>query len=408
MIVNVNGGDLGGRLDAFLEWVRDGGVAAARFPAWRPIAEKLLALAGSGRVLEGHILSLIDQSQGSPGQIALIEEVGEALLRHQALAKPTEPKPTREIPKLVTPAIQRASSPPRPAGAREPMLTPPPSPGASDGPTSRLRLSTPVPVPAPPSGDKLVSFATSVPTPPPSLAVGSTPPASPRPRRVSNVHFRCPKCKVMVAANPDGVCPTCGTRPPTATMTSAEPRPPRRWVRAAVAGGLVVVLVALTGYIVDRASHPSVAGSFPARSIGLEVTLADGWRRRNEGQADLGALGIDEPMAVARFVRHDDRLALASAARPLDFDDARLGQLADAGPDKVAASLRALDDGLRLDACLAEGRRLRCLGAHGDRRVAAYVVLLPKRVAVAVMVSDRNLEDTTAEADALVESLKPL
>jgi hypothetical protein len=113
-------------------------------------------------------------------------------------------------------------------------------------------------------------------------------------------------------------------------------------------------------------------------------------------------------MAVARFVRHDDRLALASAARPLDFDDARLGQLADAGPDKVAASLRALDDGLRLDACLAEGRRLRCLGAHGDRRVAAYVVLLPKRVAVAVMVSDRNLEDTTAEADALVESLKPL
>ncbi|HKA86964.1 MAG TPA: hypothetical protein VKE22_04825 [Haliangiales bacterium] len=417
----MSAGDVGVRLDAFLEWVRDGGVAAARLPAWRPIAERLLALAGSGRVLEGHILSLIDASQGSPGQITLIEEVGEALLRYQALAKPTEPRPTREMPKLVTPAIQRPPVPARPSTG--PVAAPPPAPPRDpDRATSRMRVPTPAP------GEKLVSFdvpsqppappaapaapATTVPTPPPAMAVGSTPPApTGGGGRISNVHFRCPKCKVMVAANDEGVCPQCGTRPPAPVATAAEPARRVAWKRAAVAAAILLAAFAIWrvgARLVDRLSHPSVAGSYPARSVGLEITFQDGWRRRAEGQANLGSLGLDEPMAVARFTRDDSDLAVGTAARPADFNDARLAELADAGPEKVAASLHPLAGAVRLDRCLAEGRRLRCLGADGDRRVAAYVALLPKRVAVVVLRSRRNLEEITAEGDALVENLKPL
>ncbi len=409
----VSVGDVGVRLDAFLEWVHEGGVAAARLPAWRPIAERLLALAGTGRILEGHILSLIDASQGSPGQISLIEEVGEAMLRYQALAKPSEPRPTREIPKHIASAIQRKTSPPppRPAtGPREPVPTP--VPRDRDSPTNRLRAVTPVP------GDKLVSFdapssppAPPVPTPPPSMAVGSSPPTQAGAAgRVSNIHFRCPKCKVMVAANDDGVCPTCGTRPPT-TVTTAEPPERVLWKRAAVAAGLLLLAIVLwrvTARVVDHLSHPSVVGNYPARSVGLEIAFGDGWRRHAEGRVSLGALGIDEPMSVARFVGDGSDLAMAAAARPTDFNDARLAELADAGPDKVAATIHSLAEGARLERCTVEGRRLRCLGADGDRRVVAYVVLLPKRVAVLVLRSSRNMEETAAEGDALVDSLKPL
>jgi hypothetical protein len=439
----VNGGDVGGRLDAFLEWVREGGIAAARFPAWRPVAEQLIALAGAGRILEGHILSLIDASQGSPGQVALIEEVGEAMLRYQALAKPADPKPTREMPKAR--ASQRLPTSPG-RSVTGPISTPPPPsrapasrPTPTPTPAPRAPASRPIPAPAPASaqrdarpthrlrppvpmpGEKLVSFeapsspGAPVPTPPPSMAVGSSPPPSTvtgETGATSNVHFRCPKCKMMVAANDDGVCPTCGTRPPTKVVIAVEAPEGLWWKRAAVAGGVValamVLWLTIGARVVDHLAHPAVVGSYPARSVGLEATFQEGWRRHAEGQANLGALGIDEPMAVARFTRDDGDLALASAARPADFNDARLAELADAGPDKVAVPLHALADGVRLERCLAEGRRLRCLGSDGDRAVAAYVLLLPKRVAVVVLRSTHNLEETAVEGDALVESLKPL
>jgi hypothetical protein len=277
-------------------------------------------------------------------------------------------------------------------------------------------MSTPTP------GAKLVSFeapsspsspGVPAPTPPPSMAVGSSPPhTSSAGGSVSAVHFRCPRCKVMVAANDEGLCPTCGIRPPSkVAMIAAEPQR-GVWQKRAVAAAVTLVVAVALGLIVarvlDHLAHPSVAGSYPARSIGLEVTFQEGWRRHAEGQANLGALGIDEPMAVARFARDDGDLALASAARPVDFNDARLAELADAGPDKVAVPLHALADGVRLERCLIEGRRLRCLGSDGSRAVAAYVLLLPKRVAVVVLRSTHNLEQTATEGDALVESLKPL
>jgi len=369
-------------LDAFLAWVVDGGVSAARIATWRPIAEKLLLMAGSGRILEGHILSLIDASQGSPGQITMIEEVGEALLRYQAVAKTNELKPTREIPRM---------------GARPPTQPP---------------MMTPTTAPVP---EKVVSFeAPSQQTPPPQpatppggLAIGSAPPGY---HRTSNVHFRCPKCKMMVAANDQGVCPTCLTRPPSAVLTTERPPAPLWW-RLGIAAVVLIaafVLYRLGAHAVDRLSHPSVSGTYPAHSVGLQLTFVEDWRKNAEGRANLGAIGLDEAMAVARFSRDDGDLAVASAPRPGDFTDSRLGQLADSGPDKVAAPLRSLAGHVRLDTCIASGRRMRCLGADGDRRAAAYVVLLPKQVVVMVMSSTRNLEEITAEADVLVDSLRPL
>jgi len=368
-------------LDAFLEWVVDGGVSAARATAWRPIAEKLVRMAGNGRILEGHILSLIDASQGSPGQVTLIEEVGEALLRYQALAKTSELRPTREIPRLRSPT--------------QPPITTPTSAPVPDKVVSFEVPSQPPPAPAPQPA-----------TPPGGLAIGSVPPG----HRTSNVHFRCPKCKMMVAANDDGVCPNCSTRPPSAVMTTERPRASIGWRVALVALVVVaaLVVVRLGARVVDRLSHPSVSGTYPAHTIGLQLTFVEDWRKNTEGQANLGAIGLDEAMAVARFSRDDGDLAVASAPRPADFTDARLGQLADSGPDKVAAPLRTLAGEVRLDTCIASGRRMRCLGADGSRRAAAYVVLLPKQVVVMVMSSTRNLEDITAEADVLVDSLRSL
>ena len=368
-------------LEAFLVWVVEGGVSAARMSAWRPIAQKLIGMAGSGRILEGHILSLIDASQGSPGQIAMIEEVGEALLRYQALAKTSELKTTREMPKM-------GRSP------TQPLIT---TPTSAPMPEKVVSFDLPSQPPQPPPPRTA--------TPPDGLAIGSTPPH----HRTSNVHFRCPKCKMMVAANDEGVCPTCRTRPPSAVLT-AEPPPVSIWGRLGIA---VVVLVAAFvlyrggAWLVDRLSHPSVSGTYPARSIGLQLTFVEDWRKSTEGRANLGALGLDDAM-VARFSRNDGDLAVASAPRVADFTDARLGQLADSGPDKMAAPLRSLAGAVRLDTCIASGRRMRCLGADGDRRAAAYLVLLPKQVVVMVMSSTRNLEEITAEADVLVDSLRPL
>src|SRR5215470_842277 len=104
-------GDSVERLGAFLAWAKHAGMSDDRVSTWRPLADKLLRVAGDGRVLEGHILSLIDAAHAQPAEVTLIEEVGEALLRWQALAKPiASERPTREIPKMAPPAIQKPST----------------------------------------------------------------------------------------------------------------------------------------------------------------------------------------------------------------------------------------------------------------------------------------------------------
>jgi hypothetical protein len=363
--------------------VVEGGVSAARISAWRPIAQKLLVMAGSGRILEGHILALIDASQGSPGEIAMIEEVGEALLRYQALAKTSDLRSTREIPRV---------------GMRTPTQPPITTPTSAPVPEKVVSFDFPSQPPQPPPARQSA-------TPPDGLALGSKPQ-----HRTSNVHFRCPKCNKMVAANDAGVCPTCSTRPPSAVLTAEERPPSSIWARLGIAFVVMVaafVLFRLGACAVGRLAHPLVSGTYPARAIGLQLTFVEDWRRNTEGRANLGTIGLDEA-AVARFSRGDGDLAVAAAPRPPDFTDARLGQLADSGPDKMAGPLRSLSGAIRLDTCIASGRRMRCLGADGDRRAAAYLVLLPKQVVVMVMSSTRNLEEITAEADVLVDSLRPL
>ncbi|MBI3185560.1 MAG: hypothetical protein HYZ28_25760 [Myxococcales bacterium] len=98
-------------LDAFVSWLRARQVPEANLGSYRAGAERLLAVAGQGKVFPKHLDEAVrreEASGGSPKRLANLHRIGQVLLQFQAEAGPPLPQPA--------PMTQRPPEP-RPEGA---------------------------------------------------------------------------------------------------------------------------------------------------------------------------------------------------------------------------------------------------------------------------------------------------
>jgi hypothetical protein len=406
------------RLNAFIEWAFLQGVAPPRLVDFRRIAIDLLEMAGPGRVTESHILHLIGTISDRPDGrelTALIEEVGEGLLRFQA---------TRRTPQTIT--AQRSG---RAASSSTPFVPRPEQRVAGE-------LRPPVVVPAP--GDvpppARVSFATGSQPPPRRPTPDSRPAVPARPR--SAPHFRCLRCKTMVTADPAGACPRCGTPAPriaSAPIKTMRRRAPGRWiVPAAVAAAILITTVAAAPRIADRLRHPSdsAAGVYPSAHLGLRLAFPDDWRHLRDadhviaGRPEMLAPVFADPMPLlrARFFRGAlssepvAEVILVVGARTSEVTDAALeawGRGAAATPGTLAEPVRALTGvpALEIERCAYGASQprggLRCSGAASPVRAEIFLFGTRNSVELVLFLGRAGFEATAAEAAELVAGLEP-
>jgi hypothetical protein len=398
------------RLSDFLEWVAGNGLAPARVGDYRRIAVELLGVSGGQRVTESHILKLLDTYAESPtsrGATAMIEEVGEALLRFEAARK-----------------LQAAQSP-EPRRSSQPFTVRPDERVAGDlRPPDSSRDTGPE--------QKVVSFAAQ------SSSAATTPVprprAAPEARRQTGSQFRCRRCQAMVTASEGGACPRCGTPAPRISSgqlpVAARSSSPSlgSWILPVVLGVAAFFLAFAFGPgLLERLRHPSdaAAGTTTSPHLGVRLTLPEGWRHSAGGDraptTEAGGLEAILPeqtgLRASRYFRGsardpDAELVLAVAPRPSRVTDDVFAAWAErAARGRIQGPLQDLAGlpGLTLESCVTgaaiPARALRCAAREARTPAVVHVFAARALIAVAVYVDRAGAGDPTAAADEIVAGL---
>lgn len=274
------GADVRERVNEFVDWAISTGVERGRANGhYRSIGTELVERASGGRVTESHILRVSDAYADNPDLQAIVEEVGDAMLRFEDLRKTGKITP-QHLRSSEAETVER-----RPVSAEEARARAP-------SPAPKVPTTTPTTIQARP-----VSASTS----------GS-------PVKAGGTQFRCPKCKVMVVANDAGRCPRCGGEPPhVIAAPPEEPRKPvsRMWIRALVAAvllaGAIFVLTRIRSSVIERRAPGEAVTAWRGDDIGATFRFPPGWRHLP------GDATIDDTRNAQMFGDH-----------PLAFDPAPL------------------------------------------------------------------------------------
>ena len=408
------------KLGDFLDWASASGLTPVRAADYRRIAVELFETAGGSRITESHILRLIDSYADRPGgraAIALIEEVGEALLRYEASRRMSVAVPS------VTPPPMPVATPPPPTERRrtsEPFTTRPDERVA-------VELRPPAEPRETPPAQPVVSFV-----------AGNEPAAGkvPKPKRkIAGTQFRCLRCKTMVTPDETGACPRCGQIAPRISsnqlaVVSAPPLRSTSWLLPALLGVLAFGLAYQFGPpLVERLRRPSesVAGVTSSPHLGLRLTFPEGWRHSAEGDRapSTAAAGFEQVLRdgvglrSSRFFRRaagepDAELVLSVAPRPSQVTDEAFSDWANAAvsaPKTLEPTMRELSGltDLSIDRCLSgpsiPGGGVRCVGASGNTRALIYAWPTRAFTAVAVYLTGQNPEAAIEEGDAVISGL---
>jgi len=421
------------KLGDFLDWASASGLTPVRAADYRRIAVELFETSGGSRVTESHILRLIDAYADRPGgraAIALIEEVGEALLRYESARRmsagiSTLPAPS-PMPMATPQSMPTAATPyPEPV-AREKRR---PSEPFTARPDERIavELRPPAEPRETPPAQPVVSFVAG------NEPAASSSSPSPK-RRIVGTQFRCLRCKAMVTPDETGACPRCGQIAPRISSNQlAVVSPPSTrsasWLLPAVLGVLAFGLAYQFGPpLVEKLRRPSepVAGVTSSPHLGLRLTFPDGWRHSAEGDRapSTGSAGFEAVLRdgvglrSSRFFRRggeaDAELVLSVAPRPSQVTDevfAEWAEVAVSAPKTLEPTVRELSgvSDLVLDRCLAgpsvPGGGVRCVGNSGTTRALIYAWPARTVTAVAVFLTSQNPEAALDEGDALIGGL---
>ena len=439
-------------LARFLDWASRNAVAKEQLGDYRRVAAEILERAGSSRITETHILATSDAYAVGPAAesaVALIADVGDAMLRYQAEARagassPRAPEQAAAGPLIAPPAAGPAEAPAsshlrppvRPTGS-VPILEPPlvsflrPAGGASQSappPASTTPAEVPAAAPGPRDSSPPAPAArrSSPPVPGPRESLSGLAP-QPGAATTSARQFRCPKCHHMVSPTDTGVCPLCGAAPAhliAGVGSEAATDASRARGKASGSGtrwflllllGVVVALLAYQWVVPEimeriRQHHASVTGEQRLADLGLRMVFPPRWQR-DPRPVEAGAprwffSGAGAPP--------EEQLYLATVPAPSAVEQMASVEFIGFVRDQGASAADAASAGARAPDCEAvrPGTRRfgRCTGSTADnppRPLVVYVVPLRGQLARLVFLGDA-LDPLISEGDEMVATIELL